>query len=294
MRKFLMVVCWAAVSLSGWAQEPSAQQEPKVKINWSPGPTVGKLGDIAEIKIPEGYAFSGKDGAQKVLELTHNLTSGRELGVIVPDKGGWYLIFEFSDTGYVKDEEGSHLDGEAILKNIQEATERANEERKTRGWKAFHVNGWEKPPFYDPMTHNLTWAIMGKGDDPAEGQTVNHSVRILGRRGTMNVDLVVAPDEYASSKTALETLISGFSYTAGSRYSDFRAGDKVAEYGLTALIVGGAGAVALKTGLLAKLWKFIVLGIAALVGFIKKIFRAIFGKEERIEDPNQAAASQGQ
>lgn len=299
MRK-LIVFAWALLLLltaGAWCQDPSSSapsQEPKPKINWTSGPTVGKLGDIADIKVPEGYAFSGKEGAQKVLELTHNLTSGRELGVIVPDKGGWYLIFEFDETGYVKDEEGSRLDADAILKSIQEGTERGNEERKSRGWKAFHVNGWEKPPYYDQATHNLTWAIVGKGDDPAGGQSVNHSVRILGRRGTMNVDLVVAPAEYAASKEQLDSLIGGFNYTTGSRYSDFRAGDKVAEYGLTALIVGGVGAVALKTGLLAKLWKFIVLGFAALVGFIKKIFRSIFGKDERIEDPNQKAASQGQ
>jgi len=296
MRKSTMFFGLAAllISLCAWSQEPETQQQPKVKIDWAHGPVMGQLGDIAQIKVPEGYAFSGEEGAQKVLELTHNLTSGRELGVIVPDKGGWYLIFEFSETGYVKDEEGGHLDADAILKNIQDSTEAANEERRQRGWKAFHVNGWEKQPYYDALTHNLTWAIVGKGDDPSEGESVNHSVRVLGRRGTMNVDLVVSPEDYAASKEQLDSLMSGFIYNPGSRYSDFTAGDKVAEYGLTALIVGGAGAVALKTGLLAKLWKFIVLAIAALVGFIKKIFRAIFGQEEKIEDPNRTAASQGQ
>jgi uncharacterized membrane-anchored protein len=295
MCKPLLAVIGATLlcTMAAWGQEPAAQ-EPKVKIDWNDGPTVGQLGDIAEIKIPEGFRFSGKEGAQKVLELTHNLTSGNELGVIVPDQGGWYLIFEFDDTGYVKDEEGSHLDGDAILQNIRENTERGNEERKKRGWRAFHVNGWQKPPYYDPQTHNLTWAILGKGDDPGDGGSVNHSIRILGRRGTMNVDLVVDPEEYLASKTQLDNLIGGFHYKPGSRYSDFARGDKVAEYGLTALIVGGAGAVALKTGLLAKLWKFIVMAVVALISFLKKIINAIRGKEEKIEDPNQQAATQGQ
>lgn len=288
---FAAALLWTAAA---WSQEPAAKpEEPKIKIDWQDGPTNGQLGDIAELKVPAGYRFSGKDGAQKVLQLTHNLTSGNELGVLVPDEGNWYMIFEFDETGYVKDEEGSKLDAGAILKNIQENTEAANQERMKRGWRAFHVNGWQHSPYYDPRTHNLTWAILGKGDEADDRGSVNHSVRILGRHGTMNVDLVASPEDYAAIIPQFDTLISGFSYKSGNRYSDFTSGDKVAEYGLTALIVGGAGAVALKTGLLAKLWKFIVMAIVALVGVIKKIWAAIFGKEDKIEDPNPQATPQG-
>lgn len=50
----------------------------------------------------------------------------------------------------------------------------------------------------------------------------------------------------------------------------------------------------LKTGLLAKFWKFIVVGIAAIAGAIKKFFSSIFGsKETKIEDPNKQTAAQG-
>lgn len=294
-----LVVLGAASSMAvrGWAQEPApaeANPQPKVHIDWQDGPTVAKLGDVAEINIPQGYRFAGKDGATKVLQLTQNIPSGRELGVIVGDNANWFLMFEFKEEGYVKDEEGSKLDSDAILKNIKEGTEAANEQRAKKGWPPFHVNGWERLPFYDPTTHNLTWAILGRGDDPKESSTVNHSVRILGRRGTMNVDLIADREQYAALTGQFNSLMSGFHYTEGNRYSDFTKGDKMAEYGLTALIVGGGAAVALKTGLLAKLWKFIVMGLIAAGAAIKKFFRSIFGKEEKIEDPNQQAASQGQ
>jgi uncharacterized membrane-anchored protein len=206
------------------------------------------------------------------------------------------MFFEFSDSGYVKDEEGDHLDADAILKNIKQGTEEANQERRQRGWKPFHVIGWQVSPFYDPHTHNLTWASQ-ISDDGVTAESVNHSIRILGRRGTMDVDLVASQQEYAASKSEFDSLISGFSYLQGSRYSDFTKGDKVAEYGLTALIVGGAGAVALKTGLLAKFWKFIVMGIVAIGSFLKKIISSIFGGEEKIQDPNpehSEAASAGE
>lgn len=281
-------------SVVGTAQEPPSQQQEK--INWQDGPTIGQLGSIAQLKVPAGYRFTGKQGALTVMELTHNPSSGRELGVVIPAGGDvkWFMTFEFSDSGYVKDDDKDKLDSDAILKSIQEGTEAANEERRKHGWKPFHVTGWRTQPFYDPVTHNLTWAIDGKGDDPTSGGSVNHSIRLLGRGGTMDVDLVVAPEDYAASLAQFNAVIGGFSYIQGQRYADFRAGDKVAKYGLAALIAGGAGAVLLKTGLLAKFWKLIVVGIAAIAGFIKKIFGSIFGsKETKVEDPNKQAAAQG-
>jgi len=292
----LMVSVWLG------AQEQPAPAEPQQpKIAWQDGPTTGKLGDVAEIKIPEGYSFADKHGTQTLLEMTHNIPNGRELGALIPNvsKPKWFMTFEFTETGYVKDEEKDKLDAAALLKTLQEGTEEANEERKKRGWDAFHVTGWEKAPYYDPQTHNLTWAIRGRGDDPREGLTINHSIRLLGRRGTVSVELVAGPEMYAQSVAEFNDLIAGFSYNQGSRYADFIPGDKVAEYGLGALIVGGAGAVALKTGLfskflilLAKLWKVIIVALAAGAAAIKKFFKAIFGNEEKIEDPSQQPENQ--
>jgi uncharacterized membrane-anchored protein len=289
----LFMASWVA----GIAQEPQQpqQQPPRPKIDWQIGPAVGHLGGIAQINIPKGYQFTGKEGTQQLLLLTHNIPSGDELGAVVSSSkdSDWFMIFEFNDTGYVKDDEKDKLDADALLKSMREGTEAGNEERQKRGWRPLHVVGWDKAPYYDPLTHNLTWATRVKGDNPKDEGSVNHSIRLLGRRGTVRVDLVAGPSEYAASIADFNTLISGFSYNQGSRYSDFTAGDKVAKYGLAALIAGGAGGVALKTGLLAKLWKLIVVAFAAIAGFIKKVFRSIFGKEEKIEDPSSQAAAQG-
>jgi uncharacterized membrane-anchored protein len=261
----------------------SAAAQPQGDIQWEDGPTKGKLGSVAEITIPEGYRFAGKSGAQRVLELTHNPTSGNELGVIIPntkDKDLWFLIFEFEETGFIKDEEKDSLDAAAILKSLQEGTEASNKLRAEKGWSAVHVVGWEKPPFYDTRTNNLTWATRLRSD---QGENLNYSVRILGRRGTMNIDLVISPDQLSTVLPAFENLESGFLYTQGSRYSDYVSGDKVASYGLTALVAGGAAAAATKSGLLAKFWKLIVAAVAAIAAAVKKFFRAIFGKKKEDE-----------
>mgnify|MGYP003351754421 CR=1 FL=1 len=76
----------------------------------------------------------------------------------------------------------------------------------------------------------------------------------------------------------MKQVIGFTNFTAGNRYEDFDSSvDKVAAYGLGALIAGG---VAAKTGLLAKLVlmfaafkKAIILGAVALGGIVMKVFR---------------------
>jgi uncharacterized membrane-anchored protein len=280
----LLCLTFAAASV-GKADDPQADskkgaQEPK--IAWVDGPATVQLGDIAEIKIPAGYRFTGKDGTKTFLEMTGNPPSGDELGTIIPesksddDKEFWFVIFEFQDTGYVKDDDHDKLDPDALLKTIRDNTEESNKERLQRGWLAYHVRKWNKPPFYDTQTKNLTWAMEGYSTDQGKEEvSVNYSVRILGRRGTMNVDLVLAPSLVDTVVPKFAKLLTGFSYLRGSAYADFRAGDKVAEYGLATLVAGGATAIAAKTGLLAKLWKLIVVGFAALVGMLKRWWNSL-------------------
>jgi uncharacterized membrane-anchored protein len=73
-------------------------------------------------------------------------------------------------------------------------------------------------------------------------------------------------------------VLAGYDFNPGDRYSEFQEGDKVAAYGLGALVVGGAAAVAAKTGIWKALGKFLWIGIAAVGavvwGGVKKLFGA--------------------
>jgi uncharacterized membrane-anchored protein len=304
-----IVVSLCCVSAPATAQD--ATRSGANAITWRKGPFTADLNGLAEVKIPRGFAFADGAGTKKFLELNHNPTSGDEVGLIVPvPKPGvrgpdWFVTFEFDEAGYVNDADKSSLDADALLSSIRKSTESANEIRRQKGWKPFHVTGWAKPPFYEETTHNLTWAITGQ-EDGEKSQTINYSVRILGRKGIMSVDLVLDPDDLQVVLPQFSTLIEGFSYTSGNRYAEFMRGDKVAGYGLTALIAGGLGAAAVKTGLLAKLWKLIaavfvalwkviVFAIAALFAFIRRIFeklRRVFHGEDRQTPAMQFEAEQ--
>jgi uncharacterized membrane-anchored protein len=233
------------------------------------------------MQVPEGFAFTGSTGAQKLLELMHNPTDGSELGILTDKDLEMFVLFEFQDIGYVKDAEKEKLDGDEILGSIREGNEGANEARKERGWAPITIVGWQTPPFYNPQTNNLEWCIKGE----SQGRTiVNYNTRILGRMGVMSANLMVAPDKLSDTLPVVKKLLGGFNYVEGKKYSQYLPGDKVAKYGLTALVVGGAVGAAAKLGLLGKiaaslgkLWKLLIVGLIAVAAGIKKF---VFGKKE--------------
>ena len=97
-----------------------------------------------------------------------------------------------------KDEDRA-LDADAILSSIRAGTEQANKVRRERGWATLEVVGWQQQPFYDPLTKNLTWSIKGNSDGDL---SINHSTRLLGRRGVLKVNLVLSPEDVASAMAA--------------------------------------------------------------------------------------------
>jgi uncharacterized membrane-anchored protein len=281
IRFALAVLALASTSFHALAQDESDPAQAAMKARFEKfqntlqaGPVTGQLGSVASIEVPEGVSFTGKSGTTMFQELTENIPSGREVGLIVPEDFSWFVVFDYEASGHVKDDDKDKLDADDLLSSIKEGTDAANEERKRRGWTTMEVVGWHKPPFYDPNTHNLTWSIRGHG---ADGDTINWSTRLLGRTGIINVNLVVDPQTVDAAVPVFNELMKGFSYNAGQTYAEFKPGDKIAEYGLAALVAGGSGVVLAKTGLLMKFWKFILGGIVAIGAFFKKIFG--FGKK---------------
>lgn len=255
-------------------QEP---ESPPLEIAWIEGPSSGDLGGVARVQVPEGYVFAGSEDTRKLMELMQNPLSNQEVGFLAPDEKDWFIVFEFDPIGYVKDDEKEALDADAILESLRSGNRQANEIRKENGWETLEIVGWQRPPYYNPQTHNLEWATLARTE--AGESVINYNTRILGRNGVMSATLVSSPDQLESILPVSASLLSGYDYLPGSRYAEFRAGDKIAEYGLTALITGGAAAVALKTGLLQKFGKFIVLAFVAVIGFFKRILGSLFGRK---------------
>jgi uncharacterized membrane-anchored protein len=257
-------------------------------VQWISGPRNVDLGaDVAQIQLPEAYVFAGAEDTRKLMESMGNTASNDEVGLISPkdDAQDWFMIFEYRPEGYVKDDDKDKIDKDAILKSYQEGTEEANKLRKERGVPGIHVTGWFEEPHYDAATHNLVWALNARSDDGHD--VVNYNVRVLGRQGFMSITLVDSPTRLAQSKPEVQKLLDGFGYKQGKSYAEWIPGDKVAAYGLTALVAGGAGAAAAKLGLFAVFGKFfakagkaIIVAIVAVFAALKKLFSSLSSRRQ--------------
>lgn len=259
-------------TFAGAAETPSkeaAKESPLDRIKWQKGPSSGALGNLAQVKIPEKYIFASGEDTKLLMEAMQNPVTGRELGFLAPEKAPWFIVFEYDDTGYIRDDEKASLDAAAMLESIKAGNEAGNEERAKRGWPKLEITGWEQPPRYDEKTNNLEWAIRAQ----SEGRPiVNFNTRILGRGGVMRVTLVAGPEELPATLPQFKAALADFSYNPGQKYAEYRQGDKLATYGLSALVVGGATAAAVKSGAFKWLWKVGGLALLAVLGFAKKLF----------------------
>jgi uncharacterized membrane-anchored protein len=259
------------------------------------GPATVALGKVAELKLPAGYHCVAKESLERFYELTQNVPSGNEVGVVLAP--GYMLFFDYDETGYVKDEDKDQLDGDKLMKSMSENQEAANESRKKRGWDEMKLKGWATAPHYDAKTNNLKWAIkLTSSRDGFKQVWINESIRLLGRAGVMNVTLASSTDGFTVAEVEAEKLLAGnFSYVAGQKYAEFKAGDKVAAYGLSALVLGGGAVMAAKLGWFAafgawfgKVWKVFVFVLVAAGAVLKQLWNKITGARPS-EPPNPSA-----
>lgn len=278
MNLFLAALAFLAICLPTFAKadDPATGD----KLAWQDGPTSGAIGDVATINVPKGYEFLDATDTKKFLEMHHDIAGSNEY-LLTPRNFSWFALFHFEPVGYVKDNET--LDPTSLLKTVKNENAQGNEERKQRGWPTLSILGWWFKPQYDHNAKLLEWAFRVK-NDANNVEVVNYFTRVLGRRGVMDVNLVSLPGNIASSEASLKTILTGFSYDPGQRYSEFKQGDKVAKFGLAALIAGGAAAVATKKGFWAVLagsvaaaWKAL---LAAAAG-VSAWFRARFRKKQQ-------------
>jgi uncharacterized membrane-anchored protein len=300
--------CHTAVILATFSLHPAFAQDPPAPPAATPAPEVGgsasaaqdaaqeqfqkkiedlgwtrtgkaKIGSRSEITVPEGLKITGAQGTQKLLRMMENLPSGKELAILGPEDLSWWASFTFSDDGYVKDDEKGDIDADKLLATLKENQIESNKARQRQGLNPFLLSGWAVKPFYNEESKSLEFGFKIKDDVPgSQGETVNYSTKILGRHGVMNVTLVCDPEDLESSLVELRAALKGFGYVSGESYAEYRKGDKVAEYGLTALIAGGTLAVAAKTGLLGKLLKPILYGLVALGALLKGFWGKLTGR----------------
>ena len=253
------------------AEELTEAQQIYASLEFSAGPGTFDVTSRAEIDLPEGFDRLNAEDTAKLMALYENPTSTKEF-YVAPTDERWFSVFSYDDTGHIKDDE--EIDAGDLLKSIREGTEYSNRERRERGWPEMTIVGWQSQPSYSDATNRLSWAIIGES---AGQQIVNYNTRLLGRTGVMSATLVAAPEDLETAIAEFETMLEGFRYKPGNLYAEYQEGDKLATYGLAALVTGGAAAAVAK-GAGKGLFKAIGLGILAFFAFFGRIFKKLFSR----------------
>ena len=245
-------------------------------------------GGLARLTVPTNFNYLGPDDAETVLvKLWGNPPDEQKpLGLLIPagmtpiSSNAWVVTIEYSEEGFVKDDDANKINYDDLLKKMQKGVTAVNEERKKKGYPTVELLGWAAPPHYDPVTHKLYWAkeLKFEGED---SDTLNYNIRILGRRGVLELNAIADIAQFNAIDKETPEILGMVDFKQGSRYADFDPKvDKVAKYGIATLVAGGALAAAAKFGLLKGLWvfllaakKFIIIAIVAAAAFFKKLFK---------------------
>lgn len=276
------ILTCAVIALALLTSSLTAQEDKPKKQRGLEGPATAHLGGVAEIEVPVGHVFFDGKTTRAMMEAAGEPVGGNEVGFLTPTNRGWAVYFQFDDRGYVKDDDKDKLDADKLLKSIKEGNDEGNAYRKEHGNPPLEIIGWDQKPHYDTSKNNLTWAIRAT----CEGeQIVNYNTRLLGRKGVMEVVLVCDPADLPKHLPEFNALLAGYKYTAGETYAEYKPGDKLAKYGLGALVLGGAAVGAAKLGMFAWLgvflkkgFKLIIIAVVAIGAFFKKIFAKIFNR----------------
>ncbi len=290
---------WAQAAPATPATAATSQREAEaeaalraVKASQIAGPTDIALRDQATLKLPAGYLWVPEPAASQLMRAMGNHPDERMLGLVFPqsDEQGWMAVARYEPSGHIPEDDAEHWDVDGLYKGLKEGTEAANEDRRQKGFPELDIGGWVEKPTYDAATHRLVWSlsVRHKGATADAPTSINYNTYALGREGYVTLNLITDLKDIAQDKRHAQVLLSALSFGEGKRYADFNAStDKVAEYGLAALVGGLAakkiGLFALAAGFLAKFAK--VIALAAFGGWaaFKRFFKR--GKPQEPQEP---------
>ncbi|GEM48476.1 DUF2167 domain-containing protein [Deinococcus cellulosilyticus] len=150
------------------------------------------------------------------------------IGMLLPrnlspvSEGGWGLSLQHLDTGYVDARRWKNIDAKQLLKTLQKNSQA-------------EVLNWALPPTFNPQTGVLMFATEVKLPG-AQDTAIFPKVLLLGREGLLLMKGIIEKKHWEGMKATLQDLAFSVTFQDGYRYTDVQAGDRLYDYGMTALI----------------------------------------------------------
>ena len=276
---YLMLMACVLLGAPAGAADPAPKAPPmtaeqfEASLNLQRG-TIALPGGLAKLNLPEQFRYLNPSDTERVLsDAWGNPRGFATLGMIVPanisllSEASWGVIISYDADGHVSDSDADSIKYDELLKTMQQDILDGNATRKEQGYPAMSLLGWAEPPRYDKATHKMYWAKKLKTEG-SDGTGLNYNIRVLGREGVLVLNAVADMGQIGAIRELMPVVTASTEFTPGNRYADYDSStDKTAEYGLAALVAGGAAA---KLGLFGKLF-------ALLLAFKKVIFFAVAG-----------------
>jgi uncharacterized membrane-anchored protein len=303
-RRALFVSLALAAGLAGraaWAVDPPpapdegaiTAQEFLASLHFQSGEIA--LGDgLALLHLADDYRFlDAVDTERLLVEAWGNPPGQDALGMIFPagvdplGKGSWGVVLGYDADGHVDDADAASIDYAALLEDLKQGARDSNAGRMEAGFEEVELLGWAAPPHYDAESHKLHWAKQIRFGDQAD-HILNYDIRVLGREGVLVLTAVSSMSELDPVRAAMTSLLPRIEFAPGQRYADYQPGrDKLAAYGLSGLIAGGAlakaGVFKWLLGALLAAKKIVIPLVAALAMGLVRLVR----RRSEPPDPNR-------
>jgi len=224
----------------------------------------------AEAEVGGDFYFLGSFDARSVLEdVWGNPPDDTVLGMIFParylpvDQESWGIAITYEPMGHVSDADAASYDYTEMLADMKASVRDENDWRRDNGYGTIELVGWAAEPRYDTANHKLYWAeeLFFEG---APGNTLNYNIRVLGRKGVLNLNFIADMSALPEIEAAMPAVLEMVAFTPGNRHEEFDpATDQVAEASIGSLISGGgmaeAGLAIAALVLLKKFWFVLLL-----------------------------------
>ena len=282
----VIAACVALAVFSVAAAEESAPGEkgpPPPELHYKRGEIV-LPNKVATLHLNSDYRYLDPKETEKLLVAWGNPPDAAKdtEGAVVPtavdpfEEQGWAVVLSYMDDGHVDDSDARKIDYKDLMSDMKKSTRDDNGEREKAGYGKVELLGWATEPRYDASTHKMYWAK--ELDFGGSQHTLNYDVRVLGREGVLSMNAVAGMNQLNSIQRDMISLQGLADFNSGYRYEEYnKSTDKLAAYGLGALVAGG---VAAKMGLFAKLFamllaakKLIIAGIVAIGGVFARLFK---------------------
>jgi uncharacterized membrane-anchored protein len=207
------------------------------------------VGDqLATINVQQNFRYLDNSDTQTFLTKVWGNPPGagkNSLGMLLPISGsplspeGFAIIIDYDAVGYVSDDDAEKINYPELLRDMQDQTRAASKKRVADGYESLELLGWARQPYYDKASKKLYWAKRLRFGD-ATDETLNYNIRILGRRGVLNLNVVASMEALPWIDRQNGDVLSMVSFNQGNLYKEFNPSiDEAAAYGIAGLIVVG-------------------------------------------------------